>query len=226
MNMDNENQDFFDALEREDKKYCVEWAMEKLAAHQLDIFSLYAGVLTPALNMHASCENDDFSCIWKEHVRTGIVRTIIESSFLQVIKERDDLGFENNDKIVIVLCPPKETHEIGARMIADFFTIYGYDTIFVGSDTPTKSFLAAIEDYHPRYIAISTTNPYNVFHLQKTIEQIRAIKKYDDIKIIVGGSAFKDHPDLFQTVGADMQMNSEDLYELAKNDSVLTKPVN
>ncbi len=183
------------------------------------MLSLYSNVLTPALNSHAICENDDFPCIWKEHVRTGIVRAIIEAAFGFVLKERNKLGWKNNDKTVLVLCPPKETHEIGARMVADFFTIFGYNTVFVGSDTPVKSFLSAIEIHRPRYVAISTTNPYNVFHLQKTIEQIRAAGKHGDLKIIVGGNAFKEKPDLYKTIGADMYLGILDLYELAKKDA-------
>nr|MDO8117725.1 cobalamin-dependent protein [Candidatus Sigynarchaeota archaeon] len=211
--------DFISALEREDKIFCVEWATNKLQSGVLDVISLYSSVLTPALNSHASCENDDFPCIWKEHVRTGIVRTIIEAAFTFVLKERNKLGWNNNDKTVLVLCPPKETHEIGARMVADFFTMFGYNTLFVGSDTPVKSFLSAIEINHPRYVAISTTNPYNVFHLQKTIEQIRAAGKSSDLKIVVGGSAFKNKPDLYKTIGADMYLGILELYELAKKDA-------
>lgn len=38
--------------------------------------------------------------------------------------------------VATVLCPPEEYHDLEARMVADFFTIAGFDTIYVGGNTP------------------------------------------------------------------------------------------
>lgn len=37
-------------------------------------------------------------------------------------------------------------HEIGMRMVADFFEMEGWDTYYLGANTPTRSILQTIVD--------------------------------------------------------------------------------
>ena len=105
--------------------------MSKLERKEIDIVSLYTEILGPALNSMEQEENDE-AFIWREHVRSSIIRTIIENCYPYVIFEREEKY--NNikvDKKVAVVCPSEELHEIGARMIADFFTLLGLSLIHI-----------------------------------------------------------------------------------------------
>jgi methanogenic corrinoid protein MtbC1 len=61
------------------------------------------------------------------------------------LEERDHLGKKKEEK-VIVMCPEFEDHDMGARMVSDFFTIAGYEAVFIGAKTPIKTILKAVEN--------------------------------------------------------------------------------
>jgi methanogenic corrinoid protein MtbC1 len=196
------------ALDAEDKEQCIVLVQNALNEKKLTIVQLYLDVLAPALNAIA-CGENDFKCIWQEHVKTGIVRTIMESSYPFLLKTREEYGFKKIEKIVMVFCPPNEYHEVGARMVADFFTIAGYKVYYVGNNTPKKAFLAAIEKIDPHYVAISVSN---VYHLSQTRDTIRDIRQFcpTTVKIIVGGQAFSPNPSVYKEIGADFYFKSFD----------------
>lgn len=204
--MDEAYNEFSALLEQENKADCVEWALAKVTNHELEIDQLYSEILARALNSLA-CEDDNkWTCVWREHVKTGIVRTIVECCYPQVLAARDSRYGGGAGEKVVVLCPTDEYHDLGARMVADFFAIAGFESIFIGSNTPEQAFFSAIELEQPKYVAISVSNPYHLFVTQKIIQKIR-VQKNNPI-IIVGGLAFQKDPDTYQEVGADLFLNS------------------
>ena len=71
-------QDFQSALEQEDKQQCVKLALGALEQGALDLVGLYTNILAPALNQMTFRDEDHHLAIWKEHIRSAIVRTILE----------------------------------------------------------------------------------------------------------------------------------------------------
>ena len=112
------------------------------------------------------------------------------------------LSSEEKRGNVIVVCPPEEFHDLGARMVSDFFTINGFHTVFVGSNTPFEDFYQAVEILKPDVVAISVSNYYNLVVTKKIITAIRE-KIKNPVQIIVGGNAFLDKPDQYKVIGAD-----------------------
>jgi methanogenic corrinoid protein MtbC1 len=205
-------------FEDENKNGAVKFVMKKLEKGALDIVTLYNELLAPSLN-NMKCEGPEEYCIWKEHVRSSIVRSIIEMCYPYVIHERE-VKYKNTGKgkKVIVICPPEELHEIGPRMIADFFTLVGYDVTFIGANTPKKSFLSAIDILEPVYIALSVTNYYNLSAARAVIDDIKK-QEHNKFKIIVGGRAFERNPNIYKEIGADVQLKSfEDIQNLEGGD--------
>jgi methanogenic corrinoid protein MtbC1 len=196
------------AFDSEDKEQCVVLVQDALRNKAISIVDLYTRILAPALNK-IFCAAEDFECIWKEHVKTGIVRTIIESCYPMILTARMDMGFEKTAKKMMVFCPPDEYHEIGARMVADFFTLVGFSVIYVGNNTPKKSFLNAIERISPDFVAISVSNPYHLFQTKETINSIRKSCPAT-VRIIVGGNAFQKNPNTYKEIGADYCFNTFD----------------
>ena len=208
-------EEFLKYLENEDKEGAVNFILELLNNEEITIPALYSEILAPSLN-DMSCNVDRKEiCIWKEHIRSSIIRTIIECCYPYVARE-SKLKIQKNEKVVIV-CPSEEYHELGARMSADFFSIYGYSTIFVGSNTPQNDFLNAIDVVNPKYIVISVSNYYNLVFAKKVISRIKMKNSNKDLKIIVGGYAFKENPNVYKEIGADFNINSfEEIEKLSK----------
>lgn len=205
-------------LKKEDKENSFKLCMDALEKDEINVINLYESILVPALNsIIDEYDLDTETLIWKEHVRSGIVWTIVESSYPYVLKERERLGYKNKGN-VIIMCPQYEEHEIGARMVSDFFTISGFKATFIGANTPEATILKAIECVNPKYLCLSVTNPYNLVATKRAIEKIKDTF-YTDIKFLLGGYAFTLDSNMYKTIGGDMLLNSfDDILNLAKGD--------
>ncbi len=172
-----------------DRENAVGYSLMLLSEGKVSITELYEEILSPILNSISIGRGEEDSAIWKEHVMTNIVRTIVECSYPYVIKEKEKNKGEKKVRKVMVLCPEEEYHELGARMGADFYTINGYDVVFIGCNTPKENFISAYNALKPDMISISITNYLNLISLKKIIEEIREKIGYE-VKIILSGSAF------------------------------------
>lgn len=198
-----------EALREENKDRCIELSLESIEKNIYTIPELYENVLKECLYEIDECDGDD--CIWKEHIRTSIVRSVIECLYPQVIKVKKQ--FKPVNKRVVLVCPEKEYHEIGIRMVDDYFNILGYQTVFIGANTPRTQVLNSVVRTNADYLAISVTDFYLLFEAQKMINTIKDVNK--DIKVIVGGIAFKYNSDSISEIGGDIYIEKyEDFNKL------------
>jgi MerR family transcriptional regulator, light-induced transcriptional regulator len=213
--------EFLTYLNRQDKEHCVSSVLGKLSDGEIDIVTLYEEILTLSLREQFCRESGTEICIWEEHVRTSIIRTVIECCYPYLIGERDRLYNPGKKGPVIVTCPSEEYHEIGARMVADFFTLCGYDVTFVGANTPREEVFSAFTFIKPVFVAISVTNYYNLVAARKMINRLREIRTEikGDFRIIVGGIAFQDNPSSAGEMGADrLLVTFSDIKALSEED--------
>jgi len=87
--------------------------------------------------------------------------------------------------------------------VADFFEMEGWDTFYLGANTPTSGILQTLAEREADLLGISTTM---TFHVQAVAELIAAVKSSEaarNIKILVGGYPFNIDPSLWQQVKAD-----------------------
>ena len=161
----------------------INYSIDLIKQKKITIVELYQDVLTKILNS-IDCDQTSEECIWYEHQRTAIVRNIVDALFPYLIEEKKSI---RNEKVLIV-CPSEEYHEIGAKMAHDFFYLLGYQTTFVGANTPIENILSAVKIIKPDYLALSVTNFYNIVSAKKIVEQVREIDP--NITILGGGQAF------------------------------------
>ncbi|MHB1452330.1 MAG: cobalamin B12-binding domain-containing protein [Saccharofermentanales bacterium] len=176
--------EFNAALIRHDKPECVRIAMEMLDTPQPDVVALYETVLRPALSGIAANNKKQEIPVWDEHIRSAIVRSVIELCYPAVLKcAEPSTGLK-----AAVFCTEDETHEIGARMVFDYLTLLGFETVFIGASTPTDMILDAIGHLQPDLVAVSVTNYYHLVALSSLIGKIRA-QTTQRTKIVAGGYA-------------------------------------
>ncbi|MEX0742498.1 MAG: cobalamin-dependent protein, partial [Phycisphaeraceae bacterium] len=96
-----------------------------------------------------------------------------------------------------------DLHEVGIRMIADFFEMEGWDTLYLGSNLPTESVIATLRSEKPDLLAISATLTPHVHHVNQLIAAIRRHPDVAHTRILVGGYPFSATPNLWRHVGAD-----------------------
>jgi len=191
---------FLKALEQEDKPQCVHLAMEALEHGSIDLVGLYTGILAPALNEMAIPQEERHLAIWKEHIRSAIVRTILECSYPYLLKELARKGTRLDRGTVVIVSPTDEYHEIGARMGSDFFNLCGYETVFVGSNTPKEDLIEGVKAFHPAYVVISATNTYSLVNVKKVVQLLK--QAVPDVRILASGHAFFADPSRVGDVGA------------------------
>jgi len=204
--------EFLAYLENENRQQCINFAMSRLSNNELDLVTLYDEILTPSMRERFCGARHREVCVWEEHVRSSIVRTVIECCYPYAIKERDERYCLGQAGRVIVFCPTEEYHELGARMVADFFTLSGFDAVFVGANTPQAEIIGAISYVKPKYVAISVTNYYNLVAARKTVQKMGEVRESSgaDFKIIIGGQAFERNPDMEKEMGADFLLSTFD----------------
>lgn len=179
---------FLEILNQEKKDEAVQYAISLLEKGEVSIEELYIELLAPSLLFFQCKVEDEEICIWKEHFRTSIIRTILEISYLHILKRIPEIKKVNRK--VVVLTPAFEYHEIGAIMNAHLMILEGFDANYIGANTPKNEILSAIRAYEPDYIALSVTNPYNLVITKQITDDIRRF--FPNVGIILGGQAFRE----------------------------------
>lgn len=195
--------EFKSALDAYDRKRAVHIAVDAIRLKGIDVPTLYEQILAPSLNTISSNQINQEIPIWDEHLRSNIVRTVLENIY--PIIENSDTHFK---KCAIVVCLEEEYHELGARMTADYLTILGFKTFFIGANTPKKEVLQAIEHLSPDLVCISVTNYFHLTRLHGLVETIKTHNSGKAIKIAIGGYAVHHSTGVEELVKVDFYANT------------------
>jgi MerR family transcriptional regulator, light-induced transcriptional regulator len=104
---------------------------------------------------------------------------------------------------VVVAGVSGDLHEVGARMVGDFFEMAGWDTYFCGANTPHAAVVQSVVERAADVLAVSATMGYRLHAVQDLIEVVRADPRCARLRVLVGGYPFTVDPALWRTVGAD-----------------------
>lgn len=111
---------------------------------------------------------------------------------------------EKKTRKMVTTCVPGELHEMGARMVTDFFEMEGWDTYYLGANMPIDGVIRFLKDIKPLCLAISATMTFHVSAVEEMISRIRSSPFVSpELKILAGGYPFKVAEGLWKTVGAD-----------------------
>ena len=108
-----------------------------------------------------------------------------------------------NDFVFVGASVGGELHELGIRMVSDFLELSGWNTYYLGANTPKKSIVETIVKERANVIGISVTMPFHIDETISLIEMIRADMRCSSVKILVGGYPFLVEKTLWKTIGAD-----------------------
>jgi methanogenic corrinoid protein MtbC1 len=132
----------------------------------------------------------------QEHFATGVTQMIISQLYPEIFNTK------KNGKIVVATCVGDELHELGIRMVSDFLELSGFDTYYLGANTPATSIVKSIIERKADLLAISVTMMTHLDAIKKTIELVRS-SAVANVKILVGGYSFNLIPNLWKKIGAD-----------------------
>lgn len=133
----------------------------------------------------------------EEHYCTACTQFIMAQLFPAIFRS------EKNGRRSMVACIGSELHEVGARMVADFFELKGWSSDFLGANTPGDGIVEAIEKRKPDVLCLSVTIDFNLPTLIEFMQKLREKEQHASLRVLVGGRPFNLAPGLWRKVKAD-----------------------
>jgi methanogenic corrinoid protein MtbC1 len=133
----------------------------------------------------------------QEHFCTAATQLIMAQLYPRIFRT------EKNGRRMVATSIGGELHEIGIRIITDFFEMEGWDTYYLGANCPTNAILQALSDRRADVLAVSATMTFHIRAVEHLIAAVRAAENLKAVKILVGGYPFNVEPELWKRVGAD-----------------------
>ncbi|MDG1463000.1 MAG: cobalamin-dependent protein [Gammaproteobacteria bacterium] len=169
--------------------------------HGQDAATLYTQVLLPAQREVGRLWHLGDLSIGEEHLVTTTTQRAM-SVLAQTSGNR-----EPNGKTIIAASVATNAHDIGVRAIADLYQMAGWRAIYLGSDVPVPDMPPMVTYYDADILVLSATLDVQIPQVKKTIQEVR-LRCENQVKILVGGYAFDQAPEIAASVGADAYTTS------------------
>jgi len=133
----------------------------------------------------------------QEHYCTAATQMIMSQLYSHVFSG------PRHRRVLVTACAPGELHELGMRMVADFFEMDGWDTYHLGANMPVAALVAYVAQRRPDLLGLSATMTFHLEGVTAMIRALRASQETCGVRIMVGGHSFSRELDLWRDIGAD-----------------------
>lgn len=178
---DKIHSDFLNALLEGNRNLCSRLIFEQVKNGIL-IKDLYESVIKRSLYKVGELWEYNKISVATEHLASAVIEAILNELYSEIISK------EKKGKKIIVSCLEDEYHQIGIKMVGDIFESNGWNSYFLGANTPTLELISFAKIIEPDMIAISLSIYFHLPALEIMIQKIR--QEFPYIPILVGGQAF------------------------------------
>jgi methanogenic corrinoid protein MtbC1 len=158
---------------------------------------IYLQVFQPALREVGRLWQTKKISVAQEHFCSAATQVVMSQLLPRAF------GDEPRGHGVVVTCIAGDLHDVGARMVGDFFEMARWDAYFCGANTPHAAVVQSLIDRASDVLAVSATMGWHLHAVQELIEMVRADPRCARVRIMVGGLPFTVDPALWRAVGAD-----------------------
>ena len=187
---------YLSALLKTDRRQASLLISNAVWQKKIPIKDVYLNVFQPVLYEVGRLWQANEIGVAREHYSTAVTQFVMSQLYPYIFSN------QKNGMSMIATCVGNEQHEIGIRMVAEFFEMEGWDTYFLGANTPAMSIIQLAKEKKAQVLAVSATLTPHLIHVEKLIDELRK-SDVKEIKIIVGGNAFNLSEDAWQGIGAD-----------------------
>jgi methanogenic corrinoid protein MtbC1 len=187
---------YLEALRRGERHIASHLVLDAVATGT-PIKDVYLHVFQPAMHEVGRLWQINRISVAQEHFCTAATQLIMSQLYTHVFASK------KNGRTLIGTCVAGDLHEIGVRMVADFFEMEGWSTYYLGANTPDAAVISAIVEQRADVLAVSATISYHVEGVRTLIHAVRQHREAGRVKILVGGYPFNRDPGLWEIVGAD-----------------------
>jgi MerR family transcriptional regulator, light-induced transcriptional regulator len=203
--------DYLNALLRGDRQAASKMILDAVQSGTA-IKDLYLHVFQPSQHEVGRLWQINQLTVAQEHYCTAATQLIMSQLYPYIFST------EKSGRSMVATCVSGDMHEIGIRMISDFFEMEGWDTFYLGANVPVDSVVKSIKDRKAQLLAVSATMTFHINAVRKLIDAVRVDAAISNILIIVGGYPFNIAPTLWQEIGADGQAtDAEQALQLAQS---------
>jgi MerR family transcriptional regulator, light-induced transcriptional regulator len=132
----------------------------------------------------------------EEHMATAITQYVIAQLYPRINRSDAIKGR------IVVTGVEGEFHQIGPNIVADVLEASGWDVRFLGTNVPHRDILRAIEKHSANVVGISVMMLFNVPLLINLIESIHRAFGRENLRVVIGGGAFRSRPGIWKETGA------------------------
>jgi MerR family transcriptional regulator, light-induced transcriptional regulator len=161
------------------------------------VADVYLYVLQPVLREVGRLWQSNRVSVALEHYCTAVTQVVMARLSPQVF------AAERVGRTIVATCVGDELHEVGVRMVADFFEMAGWDTLYLGANVPSASIVKTLVEQRVDVLGVSVTITAHMPTLTDLIATVRSHPDCMHVKVCVGGYPFNLTEGLWQKVGAD-----------------------
>ena len=181
----------------DDKKIEAYNAVVEAVQKGMKVKDVYAEVFDPTLKVVGKLWEINEIDVAKEHFFSEATESLMNQLYRFLAQPPQRKG------TIVSVAVNGEYHHLGLKMVTDILEEQGWKSYYLGVNAPTASLVQAINSRKADILAISATMPFNVDSVANMIMHIRSATHSDNLKIIVGGQAFKMDSNLWKRIGAD-----------------------
>ncbi|HEX8683292.1 MAG TPA: cobalamin-dependent protein [Ardenticatenaceae bacterium] len=163
----------------------------------IPIQTLYQYVLQPCQDQIGLLWQNDGLSVAQEHYCTAVTQLIMAQLYARIGR------LAQKNQRAVVACVSSELHDLGARMVAAFLELDGWQITYLGANTPTYAIVEIVESSRADLLALSATMAHHLLAVQQVVRAARASTVGQTLQILVGGYSFNAAPQLWLSVGAD-----------------------
>ncbi len=157
--------------------------VQRLLAESIGLRDLYLNLYQRSLYDVGDLWERNQISVAVEHLATSITEGLLNLSYPQLF------AAPRRGRRAVVSCVVNEYHQLGAKMVADLMELHGWDTDFLGANTPHDALIDLLHHRHPDVLALSMSIYFNLPALLELLLKIRLV--FPELPIWVGGQAFR-----------------------------------
>ena len=172
---------YLDALLVGDRHLCAELLQDCLM-HGASLKSVYLDLMQRAMYEVGILWEQNLVSVTTEHLASAITERLLALVYPELFSK------PHQDRRAIIACVPHEYHQIGPRMVADFFELHGWHGFSLGANTPTAHLISMIRERDPDVVGLSMSLLFNRPHLESMLDALN--REFPSLEVFLGGRAF------------------------------------
>ncbi len=172
---------YLEALLAGDRHRCAGILHEQMG-HGVLLKTVYLDLMQRAMYEVGTLWEKNLVSVATEHLASAITEVLLALVYPKIFMQA------HKDRRAVIACVPLEYHQIGPRMVADFFELHGWHGFSLGANTSTAGLIDFIHERDPDVVGLSMSLLFNRPRFDDMIEAV--CTEFPQLEVLIGGRAF------------------------------------